>query len=138
LRKKLACPAVQSKFRRQVNMTSDEIRRWAADPRAKCASFKETVQRLTQPQMWKGKMRPSLATLRAKRPDAWTETDCEYAVRVNSFNSRMQGMVDKWGCKPRALLSLRNWGRMPPKCSMEVLDALGKDCRRRRRKVRRA
>ena len=136
--KRSRCPLISSKFNRQVNMTSESIRRWARDPRAKCASFKETVDRLTKPQKWKGKVRPSLATLKSKPVSEWTETDCEYAQRVNSFNSRMQGMVDKWGCKPRAVLSLRNWGRMPPECSMEDLNAIQKNCRRRRRTVRKS
>ena len=129
------CPTDAAKFRKLVNMSAREIRAWAKDPRAKCASFPETVQRLTHRQKWKGMLLPSLVELKEKR-GPWNEIDCKYARRVNSFNVRMQGMVDKWGCKPRALQSLRNWGRMPPKCTMEDVDALGKKCSRRRRTVR--
>ena len=111
--KKLVCRAVQRKFRRQVNMTPESIRRWAVDPRAKCASFKETVDRLTKPQMWKGKVRPSLATLRGKRPEDWNETDCEYAKRVNSFNSRHIGALKQHGCTVKEVVALRNWGHNP-------------------------
>ena len=88
-------------------MTPGEIRSWARDARAKCASFPETRKRL-----------PMLADLKAKRNDSWTAADCKYAQRVNSFNARMQGMVDKWGCTERAVTSLLNWGRKPPKCPM--------------------
>jgi hypothetical protein len=117
----VTCPVIQKRFHQLVNMSSAQIRAWAKDPRAKCASFQETRDRL-----------PMLADLKAKGRRKWNQNDCAYAERVISFNSRMQGMVDKWGCKPRAVLSLRNWGRMPPACHMEDVNALGKACRRRR------
>ena len=50
-----ACPTVQRDFHRLVNMGAAEIRSWAKDPRAKCASFPETRARL-----------PMLASLKAQ------------------------------------------------------------------------
>ena len=88
-------------------MSPSEIRSWASDPRAKWASFADTRRRL-----------PKLAKLVAKNDRTWNAEDCQYAVRVNSFNARMQGMVDKWGCTTKAVISLRNWGRQPPRCDI--------------------
>ena len=106
------CPVDARKFRAGVNMAPAAIRAWAKDPRAKEASFEATRRRL-----------PALAALRAKSPDRWTAADCKFARRVNSFNARMQGMVDKWGCKQRLLRALRNWGRESPGCSLEAIRA---------------
>lgn len=91
------CPHAAKKFRSGVNMTPAQIRAWARDPRAKEASFTATRARL-----------PGLARLRAKDPRRWTEGDCKFARRVNSFNARMQGVVDKHGCTRKAVVSLRN------------------------------
>lgn len=101
-----ACPAVQSTFHRLVNMTPAAIRSWAKDPRAKCASFAETRKRL-----------PKLAALKAKA-GVWSAADCAFAQRVVNFNTRMQGNVDKHGCRVRNVASLRNWGRQPPRCKL--------------------
>jgi len=102
-----ACPTVQTKFHRSVNMTPAAIRKWARDPRAKCASFESTRKRL-----------PKLATLKSKKRSAWTDEDCRYAPRVVNFNTRMQGNVSTHGCRVRNVTSLLNWGRKPPKCPM--------------------
>lgn len=101
------CPVDAKKFRSGVNMTPAQIRAWARDPRAKEASFAATRARL-----------PALASLRAKNPAKWTEDDCRFARRVNSFNARMQGVVDKFGCTRKAVLALRNWARQPPRCAV--------------------
>lgn len=101
------CPVDARKFRAGANMTPSQIRAWSKDPRSKEASFAATRARL-----------PALAALRAKSPASWTEADCRFARRVNSFNARMQGMVDKWGCSRKAVLSTRNWGRQPPRCKV--------------------
>lgn len=100
-----ACPTVQRDFHRLVNMGAAEIRSWAKDPRAKCASFPETRARL-----------PMLASLKAKK-GAWTQRDCQYAQRVISFNSRHIGQMARFGCTVRETVALRNWGHMP-KCPM--------------------
>ena len=102
-----ACPTVQTKFHRSVNMTPAAIRKWARDPRAKCASFESTRKRL-----------PKLVTLKGKKRSAWTDEDCRYAKRVVNFNTRMQGNVSTHGCRVRNVTSLLNWGRKPPKCPM--------------------
>jgi hypothetical protein len=101
----VTCPAVQNRFRKLITMTPAEIRAWAKDPRAKWASWDDTRKRL-----------PMLAALVAKRNGAWTPKDCTYAVRVNSFNARMQGMVRVHGCTDKMTVALRNWGRQPPGC----------------------
>jgi hypothetical protein len=101
------CPVVQKKFHKLVNMSPASIRKWAKDPRAKCASFASTRSRL-----------PKLAKLKGKSRSAWTSADCAYAQRVNSFNARMQGMVKVHGCTKRAVTSLLNWGRKPPGCGL--------------------
>jgi hypothetical protein len=101
-----ACPALKREFNRSVNMTAAQIRAWTKDPRAKEASFSATLRRL-----------PHLAKLKAKK-SAWNRGDCNYAQRVINFNTRMSGMVKKWGCKRKAVISLRNWGRQPPKCGI--------------------
>jgi hypothetical protein len=103
---KAACPAIQNRFRRLVNMSPSEIRAWAKDPRAKLASFESTRRRL-----------PALADLAAKR-GGWTLKDCSFAQRVNSFNARMQGMVGVHGCTDKMTVALRNWGRQPPGCKL--------------------
>lgn len=102
-----ACPAVQAKFRKSVNMSPQAIRKWAKDPRAKCASFESTRKRL-----------PALAKLKGKAAGSWTNADCKYAQRVINFNTRMQGNVNTHGCRVRNVTSLLNWGRKPPKCAM--------------------
>lgn len=97
---------IQAAFHRSVNMSPAAIRRWAQDARAKCASFPATRVRL-----------PRLAALKAKPRDAWTKGDYAYARRVVAFNTRMAGVVRVHGCATRAVVSLRNWGHMPP-CPM--------------------
>lgn len=101
------CPIDARKFRAGVNMAPAQIRAWAEDPRAKLASWPTTRARL-----------PALATLREKDPADWTERDCAFARRVNSFNARMQGVVDTHGCTPKAVISLRNWGHRAPGCAL--------------------
>lgn len=100
-----SCPAVKKTFQRLVNMSAAEIRAWAKDPRAKCASFEQTRKRL-----------PALAALKAKKGE-WTDADCKYAQRVNNFNTRHLGQMKRFGCTVRETVALRNWGHMP-KCSM--------------------
>lgn len=95
-----ACPAVQAAFRRSVNMTPGEIRAWARDPRARCASWGETRRRL-----------PGIADLKEKPAASWTAADCSRAQRVVNFNTRMSGLVAVHGCTAKAPLALRNWGR---------------------------
>jgi hypothetical protein len=99
-----ACPHAKT-FRRSVNMTPAQIRAWVKDPRAREASWRSTRARL-----------PALAALRAKPADRWSDRDCRFAARVVNFNARMSGMVKKWGCTRKAVISLRNWGRQPPGC----------------------
>lgn len=101
-----ACPALQTRFHQLVNMTAGEIRSWARDPRAKCASFEQTRKRL-----------PALAALKAKSSSSWTPADCKYAQRVVSFNSRHLGQMKRFGCTPRETVALRNWGHAP-KCPL--------------------
>lgn len=100
-----SCPAVRAKFHRLVNMTPAQIRDWAKDPRSRCASFEQTRRRL-----------PALAALKAKAGE-WTDADCRYAQRVNSFNSRHIGQMRRFGCTVRETVALRNWGHMP-RCPM--------------------
>lgn len=109
----MACKYAE-RFRRLVNMSPAQIRAWARDPRAQCYSFASTRARL-----------PALAKLRAKPPARWTESDCRFARRVVSFNSRMKGALRRDGCRDGYTISLRNWGHSP-KCS------LPKTCKRRR------
>ena len=92
-------------FKQSVNMSAAEIRAWARDPRAREASFASTRRRL-----------PALAALKAKPCSKWTRADARFAQRVLSFNARMGGMVRKYGCTRKAVISLRNWGRQPTGC----------------------
>lgn len=94
-----------SRFHRSVNMSPGEIRRWARDPRAREASFESTRRRL-----------PALAALKAKPVRDWTPRDVSFAKRVVNFNTRMSGVVQKWGCTRKAVISLRNWGHQPRGC----------------------
>lgn len=98
-----SCP--RQAFRQLVNMTPREIRSWASDPRAKCASFEATRKRL-----------PALAALKAKPTHQWTSRDCAFASRVVAFNSRMDGMRKQHGCTTKINVALRNWGRAAPGC----------------------
>ena len=115
---KHACPAVYSKFHKSVNMSSKEIKAWAKDPRAKCASFQETRDRLTKPQMFLGYKMRSLADLKSLPKNNWEEKDCIYAKRVINFNTRHQGALNIHGCTLREAVSLKNWGRSPPGCKI--------------------
>lgn len=101
-----ACILDMVNFHRLVNMSPREIRSWARDPRAKCASFEQTRRRL-----------PALARLKEKHRASWTEKDCQYARRVNSFNARHIGQMKRFGCTVRETVALRNWGHMP-RCPM--------------------
>lgn len=123
MKKPHPCPVDAKKFHRLVNMSPAAIRSWAKDPRARCASFPETVQRLTKRQRWKGMLLPSLVELKTKR-GPWNEIDCKYARRVNSFNTRHLGQMKRFGCTVRETVALRNWGHMP-KCPMPP-----KDCKK--------
>jgi hypothetical protein len=100
-----ACPVVQRKFHRLVNMTPREILAWSKDPRSKCASYDSTRARL-----------PALAKLKGKAGE-WTESDCKYAQRVVSFNSRHLGQMKRFGCTERETAALLNWAHRP-KCPM--------------------
>jgi hypothetical protein len=113
-----ACPAVYTKFHKSVNMSSKQIRAWAKDPRAKCASFQETRDRLTKPQMFLGYKMRSLADLKSLPKNNWEEKDCIYANRVINFNTRHTGQMKRFGCTERETVALRNWGRHPPGCPM--------------------
>lgn len=88
------------KFKKLVNMSPAEIRKWHKDPRAKCYSEAATRKRL-----------PRIAKLKAKPTSKWTANDCKFAGRVVNFNSRMDGARKKNGCTPGYAISLRNWGR---------------------------
>lgn len=90
---------MRAEFHASVNMTPAAIRAWAKNPRSREASWPETRRRL-----------PRLAALKAKR-GAWTPSECTYAQRVVNFNRRMSGMARKWGCTPKLVVALRNWGR---------------------------
>jgi hypothetical protein len=116
--KKHICPVVYSKFHKSVNMSPAQIKAWAKDPRAKCASFQETRDRLTKPQMFLGYKMRSLASLKALPKGSWDEKDCIYAKRVINFNTRHQGALNIHGCTDREIVALRNWGRHPPKCPL--------------------
>jgi len=109
------CPADLKKFRQLVNMSPKSIRSWARDPRARCASFEQTRKRL-----------PALATLREKAPGSWTPADCQYARRVNSFNTRHLGQMKQFGCTLRQTVALLNWGHRP-KCPMPPMDCAKRD-----------
>jgi hypothetical protein len=109
------CPADLTKFRKLVNMSPKSIRSWARDPRARCASFESTRQRL-----------PALANLREKPVNRWTERDCQYARRVNSFNTRHLGQMRQFGCTLRQTVALLNWGHKP-KCPMPPPDCAKRD-----------
>lgn len=95
-------------FRASVNMSPDEIRAWARDPRSKRYSFEATRRRL-----------PALARLAEKPESEWTKRDVAYAKRVISFNARMEGALRRDGCRQGYAVSLRNWGRTPKGCEVE-------------------
>jgi hypothetical protein len=96
-----------SKFNKSVNMSPSAIRAWSKNSMAREASFESTRRRL-----------PALAALKAKSCSKWNAQDEKFAKRVISFNARMSGMVTKWGCTRKAVISLRNWGRQPTSCPM--------------------
>lgn len=105
----MSCPVVAREFKRGVNMRPEQIRAWAKSPESRRASYESTRRRL-----------PALATLRAKSPATWTPADCAFAARVNAFNQRMGGMVQKWGPTPKACIALANWGRIAPGCRPQL------------------
>jgi hypothetical protein len=103
----VTCRRLAKDFHRVVNMTPAQIRSWAKDPRSSCFSQSDTRSRL-----------PALASLKAKPTSAWSSDDCRFASRVVSFNRRMQGALDRDGCRDGYVISLRNWGRQPPRCAV--------------------
>jgi hypothetical protein len=97
----------QQRFHSLVNMSPSAIRKWANDPRARCASFQATRDRL-----------PALAKLKAKPRSRWTRADYAYAKRVISFNARFLGMVKQHGCTTKMTVALMNWGHKPKSCKL--------------------
>lgn len=95
-------------FKRLVNMTPSEIRRWAKSPKAKLASYASTRRRL-----------PALARLKAKvaTRKQLTSAECKFAARVVAFNKRMGAQARKNGCTVKRAVALRNWGRK--QCKVE-------------------
>lgn len=102
----MRCPHA-ARFRRLVNMTPAQIRRWAKDPRSRLFSEPATRARL-----------PALAKLRAKPVEKWNAKDCAFAARVVSFNARMSGALARDGCTQGYAISLRNWGHAPRACKV--------------------
>lgn len=108
-RKRTTCPSARE-FRKLVNMSPSQIRKWSKDERAVCYSYPETRDRLDD-----------LADLRKKPVKKWTEADCELASRVVSFIKRMRGGMRRDGCTEGYAISLRNWGhrtrcKLPKTC----------------------
>lgn len=95
---------VYRKYKKAVNMSCSELKKWADNPCSRKASLSR---------------RPVKRNLRllCKPKSDWTKKDLRDAKRTISFVSRMKGMpkgepVSK-GCPSKRDISLKNWAHRP-------------------------
>jgi len=95
---------IYRQFRRNVNMTCSQLRKWAKNPCSKKASLS------------RGPIKRNLRLLCTPKSE-WTEADFKKAKRTIAFNKRMKGVskgkpVVK-GCPSKRDISLKNWAWDP-------------------------
>lgn len=99
-------------FRRTINMTPAQIRRWHASPLSKIASFARTRAEL-----------PLLAKMKETPASAWTAGMWRKATRALSFVKRHEAQMRQQGKRfgsgrmhvtEKRVVALLNWGRLTP------------------------
>lgn len=107
---------VERDFKRLVNMTPAQIRRWAKDPRSKLASLPHIRRELAL-----------LARTRATPPSRWTPAMRDKARRTVGFIKRHEAQMRAQGKRygtgvhatPKRVIALLNWGRRPPRVRVQ-------------------
>ncbi len=103
---------VERDFKRLVNMSPAQIRRWAKDPRSKEASLPHIRREL-----------PLLARTKATKPARWTRAMRDKARRTVAFIKRHEAQMKAQGKRygtgrmhatPKRVVALMNWGRRTP------------------------
>lgn len=103
---------VEREFKRLVNMTPAQIRRWHKDPRSKEASLPRIRAEM-----------PLLARAKATPPSQWTPAMRDKARRAVAFIKRHEAQMKKQGRKygsgryhftRKRVIALLNWGRITP------------------------
>lgn len=104
-------------FRRLVNMTPAQIRRWHRDPRSKEASLPHIRREL-----------PLLARAKATTPSRWTPKMRDKARRAVAFIKRHEAQMRKQAKRygsgryhytRKRVIALLNWGRITPGVRVE-------------------
>ncbi len=95
---------VYRRYKKNVNMTCSELRRWAKNP----CSGKASLSRAP--------LKRNLRLL-CKPKSKWTAKDVKDAKRTIAFNKRMKGMPKgepaSKGCPSKRDISLKNWAWSP-------------------------
>ena len=97
---------IYRKFKRNVNMTCSQLRKWAANPCSRKASLSRNP------------IKRNLHLLCTPKSE-WTEVDFKKAKRTIAFNKRMKGMPKgkpaSKQCPSKRDISLKNWAWDPSK-----------------------
>lgn len=118
-RNKASQDKVAKEFKKLVNMTPSQIRKWRKDERAKEASYPKTRRELEL-----------LAKMKKKSPKSWTSAMWKKARRTVAFIKRHEAQMKKQGKKygtgryhytRKRVIALLNWGRIPPGVKVEGL-----------------
>jgi len=100
-------------FAKAANMSVRQIRAWAKNPTAKCASLpkraktgKSAIAELSQ-----------VARMKTSRPSTWTASDWQKARDLVAFVGRhaaKKAPGDR--CATKRVVALRNWAHQPKGC----------------------
>lgn len=106
-------PALVKAFRKAANMTPDQIKAWAKNPTAKCASLpkrsktgKSAITELAQ-----------VARMKTSSPSSWSASDWRKARDLVAFVGRhaaKKAPGDR--CATKRVVALRNWAHQPAGC----------------------
>lgn len=106
-------PALVKAFRKAANMTPEQIRAWAKNPTAKCASLpkrsktgKSAITELAQ-----------VARMKTSSPSSWSTSDWRKARDLVAFVGRhaaKKAPGDR--CATKRVVALRNWAHQPAGC----------------------
>lgn len=102
---------VAREFKKLINLTPAQIRKWHKDPRSKEASLPHIRAEL-----------PLLARTRATPPSRWTPAMWSKARRAVAFVKRHEAQLKKQKAPTRKrIIALLNWGRRAPGVRVEGL-----------------
>lgn len=108
-------PALVKAFRKAANMTPKQIKAWAKNPTAKCASLpkrsktgKSAITELAQ-----------VARMKTSNPASWSARDWQKARDLVAFVGRhaaKKAPGDR--CATKRVVALRNWAHQPTGCAV--------------------